>query len=55
VCRDDLPAALDVLARRDLGASMVDRVVALEDVVDRGLRPLAAGEVSGKVLVDPRG
>jgi (R,R)-butanediol dehydrogenase/meso-butanediol dehydrogenase/diacetyl reductase len=55
VCADDLPAALDVLTRRDLAASMVDRVVPLEDVVDRGLRPLAAGEVTGKVLVDPRG
>jgi (R,R)-butanediol dehydrogenase/meso-butanediol dehydrogenase/diacetyl reductase len=55
VCSDDLPAALDVLTRRDLGSSMVDRVVGLEEVVDRGLRPLAAGEVTGKVLVDPRG
>lgn len=55
VCGDDLPAALDMLARRDLAASMLDRVVPLEDVVDRGLRPLAAGEVTGKVLVDPRG
>ena len=55
VCGDDLPAALDVLARRDLGASMVDRVIRLEDVVEQGLRPLAAGAVAGKVLVDPRG
>jgi (R,R)-butanediol dehydrogenase/meso-butanediol dehydrogenase/diacetyl reductase len=55
VCGDDLPAALDLLARRDLGASMVDRVVRLEDVVAEGLRPLAAGQVTGKVLVDPRG
>ena len=55
VCADDLPAALDLLTRRDLGSSMVDRIVGLDDVVDRGLRPLAAGEVTGKVLVDPRG
>lgn len=55
VCGDDLPAALDVLARRDLGSLLVDRVVRLEDVVDQGLRPLVAGEVAGKVLVDPRG
>ncbi len=54
VCGEDLPAALDILARRGLGDSMVDRVVRLDDVVDRGLRPLAAGEVTGKVLVDPR-
>ena len=45
VCGDDLPVALDVLARRDLGASMVDRVIRLEDVVEQGLRPLAAGAV----------
>jgi len=55
VCGDDLPAALSLLARRDLGATMVDRVVSLDDVVDQGLRPLSANEVSGKVLVDPRG
>ncbi|WP_457208111.1 zinc-dependent alcohol dehydrogenase [Nocardioides sp. P5_C9_2] len=55
VCGEDLPAALDVLTRRDLGSLLVDRVVRLEDVVDQGLRPLVAGEVAGKVLVDPRG
>jgi (R,R)-butanediol dehydrogenase/meso-butanediol dehydrogenase/diacetyl reductase len=55
VCGDDLPAAIDMLTRRDLGSSMVDRVVRLDDVVEKGLRPLAAGEVTGKVLVDPRG
>ena len=32
---------------------MVDRVVRLDDVVEQGLRPLAAGQVTGKVLVDP--
>ncbi|WP_457190772.1 zinc-dependent alcohol dehydrogenase [Nocardioides sp. P5_E3] len=55
VCGDDLPAALDLLTRRDLGSSMVDRVVRLDDVVDQGLRPLSTGDVTGKVLVDPRG
>lgn len=55
VCGDDLPAALDILTRRDLAASMVDRVVGLDDVVEQGLRPLAAGQLTGKVLVDPRG
>ncbi|KRF37268.1 zinc-dependent alcohol dehydrogenase [Nocardioides sp. Soil805] len=55
VCGDDLPAALDILTRRDLGAPLVDRVVRLEDVVAEGLRPLADGALTGKVLVDPRG
>ncbi|MGN6243460.1 MAG: zinc-dependent alcohol dehydrogenase [Motilibacteraceae bacterium] len=55
VCSQDLPEALDLLARRPLAPVLLDRVVALEDVVSQGLEPLAAGQVSGKVLVDPRG
>jgi (R,R)-butanediol dehydrogenase/meso-butanediol dehydrogenase/diacetyl reductase len=54
VCDSDIPAALDRLARTPLGSLLVDRVVGLGEVVDRGLGPLAAGELRGKVLVDPR-
>lgn len=50
VCDEDLPAALQVLATQDL-APVIDRVIDLEDVVARGLEPLARGEVNGKVVV----
>jgi (R,R)-butanediol dehydrogenase/meso-butanediol dehydrogenase/diacetyl reductase len=51
VCSEDLPAALDMLARRPLGRQLVDRVVPLERIVTDALEPLAAGAVHGKVLV----
>jgi len=54
VCDTDLPAALDLLARRPLSNLLVDRVVSLTDVVSDGFEALAAGSVSGKLLVDPR-
>lgn len=51
VCRDDLPAALSLLGRRTLSNTIVDRTIDLEDLVDSGLRPLAARQVPGKVVV----
>ena len=54
VCDTDLPAALDLLAARPLAPLLVDRVVALEDVVPDGFEPLAAGVARGKILVTPR-
>jgi (R,R)-butanediol dehydrogenase/meso-butanediol dehydrogenase/diacetyl reductase len=54
VCDEDLAAALDLLTANPLAELMVDRIVPLADVVATGFEPLAAGTVSGKVLVDPR-
>ena len=54
VCDQNLPAALDLLATRDLASLLVDRVVPLERVVIDALAPLAAGTARGKLLVDPR-
>jgi (R,R)-butanediol dehydrogenase/meso-butanediol dehydrogenase/diacetyl reductase len=53
VCDTDLPAALELLSRRPLSAALVDRVVPLEDVVEQGFEPLAAGSAHGKLLVAP--
>jgi (R,R)-butanediol dehydrogenase/meso-butanediol dehydrogenase/diacetyl reductase len=53
VCDTDIPAALELLTDRPLSSLLVDRVVALSDVVDGGFEPLAAGAVSGKILVEP--
>lgn len=53
VCDTDLPAALDLLTQRPLADLLVDRVIALDDVVPDGLEPLAAGTARGKILVAP--
>ena len=53
VCDSDLPAALDLLTTRPLSALLVERVVALSDVVEDGFEPLAAGAARGKILVEP--
>jgi (R,R)-butanediol dehydrogenase / meso-butanediol dehydrogenase / diacetyl reductase len=54
VFAEDLPEALDILARTDLAQRSIDRVIALDDLVDAGLRPLAEGRVRGKVVIDPQ-
>jgi (R,R)-butanediol dehydrogenase/meso-butanediol dehydrogenase/diacetyl reductase len=53
VCDTDLPAALELLARRPLASVLVDRLVPLEDVVHDGFDVLAAGKARGKILVAP--
>ena len=53
VCDDDLPRAVDLLARSDLAVTALDRVVPLEEIVSEGLEPLAGGRIDGKVLVAP--
>ncbi|MEU0792672.1 alcohol dehydrogenase catalytic domain-containing protein [Amycolatopsis sp. NPDC005961] len=53
VCGEDLAPALDILAAGVLGRELLDSVIGLDDLTDRGLARLAAGEVDGKVLIDP--
>jgi (R,R)-butanediol dehydrogenase/meso-butanediol dehydrogenase/diacetyl reductase len=55
VCDVDLPAALDLLAQRDLAGLLVEKVVPLEHAVDDALIPLAEGTARGKLLVDTKG
>jgi (R,R)-butanediol dehydrogenase/meso-butanediol dehydrogenase/diacetyl reductase len=52
VCDQNLPAALDLLAERDLAELLVEKVVPLERAVEEGLVPLAQGTARGKLLVD---
>lgn len=54
VCDTNLPAALALLAQRDLAALLVERVVPLERAVEDALVPLAEGAARGKLLVDTR-
>jgi (R,R)-butanediol dehydrogenase/meso-butanediol dehydrogenase/diacetyl reductase len=54
VCDRNLPAALGLLAERDLAALLVEKVVPLERAVEDALVPLARGAARGKLLVDPQ-
>ncbi|WP_111768734.1 zinc-dependent alcohol dehydrogenase [Nakamurella deserti] len=53
VCPVDLPAALEILRKRDLSALLVERVVPLDRIVEDAFGPLAARTARGKFLVDP--
>jgi (R,R)-butanediol dehydrogenase/meso-butanediol dehydrogenase/diacetyl reductase len=53
ICDADLAPALDILADGTLGYEMLDAVIGLDDLVERGLAPLSAGKVEGKILVSP--
>lgn len=52
VCDVDLPNALELLQDPRLAEAALDREIELEAVVDEGLEPLAAGNVSGKIVID---
>jgi (R,R)-butanediol dehydrogenase/meso-butanediol dehydrogenase/diacetyl reductase len=54
VCDHNLPAALALLADRDLAALLVEKVVPLDHAVEDALVPMAQGEARGKMLVDTR-
>jgi (R,R)-butanediol dehydrogenase/meso-butanediol dehydrogenase/diacetyl reductase len=54
VCDENLPAALALLAERDLADLLVERVVPLENAVEEALVPMAQGTATGKLLVDTR-
>lgn len=54
VCATDLPEALELLTEHPLADILLDRVITLENVVLAGLERLAAGQATGKILVDPR-
>lgn len=51
VCDVDLPASLEVMAKTDLAAQVLDRVIPLEAVVEQGLVPLAEARAAGKIVV----
>lgn len=53
VCDVDLPEALALLAGSDMAEVVTDRVIALDDLVDEGIRPLADGTARGKIVVAP--
>lgn len=54
VCDKNMPAALALLAERDLAALLVEKVVPLERAVEEALVPMAEGAARGKLLVDTR-
>jgi threonine dehydrogenase-like Zn-dependent dehydrogenase len=55
VCGEDLAEAVTLLAATDLAATVLGGVIALDDLVLDGLRPLAERTATGKIVVDVRG
>ncbi|MCU1657260.1 MAG: hypothetical protein JWO57_1916 [Pseudonocardiales bacterium] len=53
VCGEDIPEALTLLTDSDVSTHLLDRVIALDQVVPDGLDALVARTVQGKILVDP--
>jgi hypothetical protein len=52
VLNTDIPEALEILAHGRVGPLVIDRVIALEELVDDGILALAQGRARGKVIVD---
>ncbi len=52
VCGDDLGEAVAVLARSAIAPVALGGVIALDDLVSGGLRPLAERTASGKIVID---
>jgi 2-desacetyl-2-hydroxyethyl bacteriochlorophyllide A dehydrogenase len=55
VCDADIPAALELLAESDVAAVTAGPTIALDALVEEGLRPLAERRAGGKILVAPSG
>ena len=53
VCDVDLPEALRLLASSELAKIVTDRVIALDDLLEHGITPLASGTAKGKIVVAP--
>lgn len=54
VCDVDLPEAVEILERSDLGRVALDSVIGLDDVVEAGIERLATGTAYGKIVVNPQ-
>jgi threonine dehydrogenase-like Zn-dependent dehydrogenase len=55
ICGEDLGEAIDLLAAGRLAPAVLGGVIALDDLVEKGLRPLAERTARGKIVVDVRG
>jgi (R,R)-butanediol dehydrogenase/meso-butanediol dehydrogenase/diacetyl reductase len=54
VCDVDLPESLEIISNGNLAEKVLDRVIPLDDLVDRGIRPLVERTARGKIIVDPQ-
>jgi threonine dehydrogenase-like Zn-dependent dehydrogenase len=54
VCQADLPKSLEILTTSDLAATVLDRVIPLEGLVEDGIMALAEGRAKGKIVVNPQ-
>jgi (R,R)-butanediol dehydrogenase / meso-butanediol dehydrogenase / diacetyl reductase len=54
VCDIDLPESLEIIAHGKVAETVLDRVIALDDLVEFGIRPLVDRTARGKIIVDPQ-
>jgi threonine dehydrogenase-like Zn-dependent dehydrogenase len=52
VCAEDIPEALEVLSSSSLTSLIVDQIISLDDLVEKGIVPLAERTARGKIIVD---
>jgi len=53
ICDTDIPAALQLLSDSNVASVTAGPRIPLEVLVDDGLRPLAEGRATGKILISP--
>ena len=53
ICDTDIPAALQLLSESNVAAVTAGPRIPLEELVEDGLRPLAEGRATGKILIAP--
>lgn len=54
VCSTDLPDAVAALSAGPIGQAVLGEVIDLDDLVDKGIRPLSDGRAGGKIVVTIR-
>jgi (R,R)-butanediol dehydrogenase/meso-butanediol dehydrogenase/diacetyl reductase len=54
ICDVDLPESLEIISCGNLAENVLDRVIALNDLVELGIRPLVDRTAQGKIIVDPK-
>jgi (R,R)-butanediol dehydrogenase / meso-butanediol dehydrogenase / diacetyl reductase len=54
ICDVDLPESLEIISSGNLADHVLDRVIALDDLVELGIRPLVDRTARGKIIVDPK-
>ncbi len=52
VCAEDIPEALEILSSSNVAALALDRVISLDELMEKGIVPLVERRAKGKIVVD---